>query len=196
MARTLKFSKDKILSVAYNILITEGMKSVTARNIAKKLNSSTISIYSNFGSMIVLKNQLSKLARNKLFDKVAIDYTDLSLLNIGIGICLFAKEEQALFRAIFMRENLSKNFLDELVEDLKKLVFKGFKEGSNYNFLEDETIEWMLKKGWWYVHGFACLICSGFYDPSYEMIEHELKENGNVILKEALHFNKSIKINK
>ncbi|WP_163469674.1 TetR/AcrR family transcriptional regulator [Fusobacterium sp. IOR10] len=196
MARTLKFSKDKILNVAYNILITEGMKSVTARNIAAKLNSSTISIYSNFGSMTVLKNQLSKVAKNKLFDKVAINYTDLSLLNIGIGICLFAKEEKALFRAIFMRENLSKNFLDELVEELKGLVFKGFKEGSSYNFLEDETIEWMLKKGWWYVHGFACLICSGFYDPTYEMIEHELKENGNVILKEALCFNKSIKINK
>lgn len=196
MARTLKFSKDKILNVAYNILITEGIKSVTARNIAEKLNSSTISIYSNFGSMIVLKNQLSKVARNKLFDKVAINYTDLSLLNIGIGICLFAKEEKALFRAIFMRENLSKNFLDELVEELKKLVFKGFKEGTTYNFFEDETIEWMLKKGWWYVHGFACLICSGFYDPSYEMIERELKENGNVILKEAIYFNKSIKINK
>lgn len=193
MARTLKFSKDTILNVAYNILIKKGIKNVTARNIAKELNSSTISIYSNFGSMKALKHHLSNLAKKKLFDKISINYTDLNLLNIGIGICLFAKEEKALFRSIFMQENLSKAFLDELVKDLRKLVFKGFKEGKNYNFLEDETIEWMLKKGWWYIHGFACLICSEFYDPSYEIIEKELKENGNVLLKEALNFNKKIK---
>ena len=35
MPRTLNFSKDEILQVAYHILIEEGMKSITARNIAK-----------------------------------------------------------------------------------------------------------------------------------------------------------------
>ena len=68
MPRTLNFSKDEILQVAYHILIEEGMKSITARNIAKKPGSSTISIYSNFKSMADLKNEMSRLAKNKLFD--------------------------------------------------------------------------------------------------------------------------------
>ena len=45
MPRALNFSREEILQVAYNILIEEGMKSITARNIAKKLGSSTISQY-------------------------------------------------------------------------------------------------------------------------------------------------------
>ena len=68
MPRALNFSREEILQVAYNILIEEGMKSITARNIAKKLGSSTISIYSNFKSMSDLKNEMSRLAKNKLFD--------------------------------------------------------------------------------------------------------------------------------
>ena len=36
MPRALNFSREEILQVAYNILIEEGMKSITARNIAKK----------------------------------------------------------------------------------------------------------------------------------------------------------------
>lgn len=193
MPRTLKFSKEDILKIAFDILIEKGSKEITARNLAEKLGSSTISIYSNFSSMGELKNELSKLAKNKLFQKVLINYTDIGLLNIGIGICLFAKEEKALFRAIFMRENSSKEFQDELVNNLRSLVFDSFRNGSSYSFFEDETIEWMLKKGWWYVHGFACLICSGFYEPSYEMIEKELMENGSILLKEALNFNKNLK---
>ena len=153
MPRTLNFSKDEILQVAYHILIEEGMKSITARNIAKKLGSSTISIYSNFKSMADLKNEMSRLAKNKLFDITKKEYTDQGLLNIGIGICIFAKQEKAHFISIFLREDLSKDFIDEIITDLKNLIIANFRADERYNHLSDEVIEWMLKKRWWYVHG-------------------------------------------
>lgn len=189
MGRKLKFTKEEILETAYGILVREGMKKISARTIAKELGISTIGVYSNFSSMSDLKNELSLVAKNKLLDKVKIDYTEFGLLNIGIGICLFAKEEKALFRAIFMRENLSEDFLNEIASDLIDLVYKSFRDNEKYNQLKDSTINWMIRKGWWSTHGFACLICSGFYNPTYEMIEEELKEVGYLIMAQALKIN-------
>lgn len=180
MARKLKFSKDEILEAAYKILITEGTKGLTARNLAKKLGSSTISIYTNFQSMTNLKNELSRVAKNKLFDKTKIEYTDIKLLNIGIGICIFAQKEKDLFRSIFFREDLSKDFIDEIANDLKALLTESFKADTDNNY-SNEAIDWMLKKGWWYVHGYASLICTGFYNPSYEEIKKELMDMGTII---------------
>lgn len=181
MARTLKFSREEIIEVAYKIMITEGTKSLTARNVAKKLGSSTISIYSNFNSMGDLRNELSRVAKNKLFDKTKLEYTDMKLLNIGIGICIFAKKEKELFRSIFFREDLSREFIDEIITDLKTLLTESFKaDKNNYS---DEAIDWMLKKGWWYVHGYASLICAGFYNPSYEEIKMELMDMGSIIVR-------------
>ena len=186
MPRALNFSREEILQVAYNILIEEGMKSITARNIAKKLGSSTISIYSNFKSMSDLKNEMSRLAKNKLFDITKKEYTDQGLLNIGIGICIFAKQEKALFRSIFLREDLSKDFIDEIITDLKNLITASFRADERYNHLSDEVIEWMLKKGWWYVQGYASLICSRFYNPTYDDILKELRDMGSVIVHAGL----------
>ena len=182
MARKLSFSKEEILNTAYKILIEDGMKSITARNVAKELGSSTISIYSNFGSMVNLKNDLSRMAKNKLLDITKIEYTDQKLLNIGIGICIFAKKEKALFRSIFLREDLSKDFIEEIITDLKNLIIASFKADERYKNLPDDVIEWMLKNGWWYVQGYASLICSGFYNPSDEVIEKELRDMGSVIV--------------
>ncbi len=182
MARNPNFSKEEILNTTYRILIQDGVKSITARNIAKELGSSTISIYSNFGSMINLKNELSRMAKNKLLDITKVEYTEQRLLNIGIGICIFAKKEKALFRSIFLREDLSKEFIDEIITDLKNLIISGFKEDGRYKDFPDGALEWMLKKGWWFVHGYASLICSGFYNPTYEEIEKELRDMGSVIV--------------
>ena len=189
MARNLNFSKEEILNVTYKILIQDGIKSITARNIAKELGSSTISIYSNFGSMTNLKNELSRMAKNKLLDITKIEYTDQGLLNIGIGICIFAKKEKALFRSIFLREDLSKDFIDEIITDLKNLIIASFRADERYKHLPDKAIEWMLKKGWWFVHGYASLICSGFYNPSDEDIEKELRDMGSVIVHSCIDRN-------
>ena len=44
----------------------------------------------------------------------------------------------------------------------------------------------MLKKGWWYVQGYASLICSGFYNPTYDDILKELRDMGSVIVHAGL----------
>lgn len=190
MARKPNFTREKILNCAYEILIEESLKEVTARNIAKKLGASTISIYSTFSSMGELKNELAKKAKNKLFEYTKTHYTDLSLLNIGMGVCLFAREEKALFRTIFLRESLPKDFIDEVLLDFRKLIHSSFRTVDKYSQFTDETVDWIIKKGWLYTQGFATLICTGFYsNPSTEEIQAELLEMGTIILNQAFEIN-------
>ena len=51
MGRKLKFTKEEILDKAYEILVHDGMKKISARAIAKELGISTIGVNSYFSSM-------------------------------------------------------------------------------------------------------------------------------------------------
>lgn len=191
MGRKPNFTREEILNSAFEILNSESLKEVTARNIAKKLGVSTIAIYSAFKSMDELKNELAKKAKTKLFEYTKRDYTDLSILNIGIGICLFAKEEKALFRTIFLREGLPREFMDQIMDDFRNLIYSGFNNNREYNQFPEDIIEWVIKKGWYFSHGYATLICTGFYtDIEIETFKKEVIEMGNVLIEKALEMTK------
>ncbi|MDX8336467.1 MULTISPECIES: TetR/AcrR family transcriptional regulator [Cetobacterium] len=191
MGRKPNFTREEILNCAFEILNNQNLKEVTARNIAKKLGASTIAIYSTFKSMDELKNELSKKAKTKLFEYTKRDYTNLSILNIGIGICLFAKEEKALFRTIFLREGLPREFTDEVMDDFRNLIYSGFNSNEDYNQFPVDIIEWVIKKGWYFSHGYATLICTGFYtDIEFETFKKEIIEMGNVLIEKALQMTK------
>lgn len=191
MGRRPNFTREEILNSAFEILNSESLKEVTARNIAKKLGVSTIAIYSAFKSMEELKNELSKKAKTKLFEYTKRDYTDLSILNIGIGICLFAKEEKALFRTIFLREGLPREFMDQIMEDFRNLIYSGFNNNKDYNQFPEDIIEWVIKKGWYFSHGYVTLICTGFYmDIEFETFKKEIIEMGDVLIEKALEMTK------
>lgn len=191
MGRRPNFTREEILDCAYEILNNESLKEVTARNVAKKLGVSTIGIYSAFKSMDELKNELSKKAKTKLFEYTKRDYTDLPLLNIGIGICHFAKEEKVLFRTIFLRECLPREFTDEVMQDFKDLIYSGFSSNEEYNRFPVDITEWVIKKGWYFSHGYATLICTGFYiDIEFETFKKEIIEMGDLLIKKALEMTK------
>ena len=101
MGRKLKFTKEEILNKAYEILVHDGMKKISARVIAKELGISTIGVYSNFSSMSELKNELSVLAKNKLFDKVKINYTELGLIKYWDRNLSFCKRGKRFIQSNF-----------------------------------------------------------------------------------------------
>lgn len=194
MGRKPNYTKEEILNSAFEILNNKNLKEVTARNIAKNLGVSTIAIYSAFLSMNDLKNELSKKAKMKLFEYTKRDYTNFSLLNIGIGICVFAQQEKDLFRTIFLREGLPREFMDEVMNDFRDLIYNGFHKSDSYSRFPTEIIEWIIKKGWYFSHGYATLICTGFYtDIKFETYKQEIVEMGEILIKKALEMTRERK---
>ncbi len=170
MPKKVSFTKEKILKGSYQLLKEKGIHEITARNIAKKLNCSPVPIYSSFDSMGELKEELMAKAKEEFLTYVKRDYTHKILLNIGIGIVKFAKEEKELFSSIFFEQESYK----ELINEFNQMLFEEFAKDSKLNKLSVESQKWLLHKCWVYAHGLATLVTTGYLK---DIKEEELKKN-------------------
>lgn len=188
MPKKAIYSREKILSFAYKILVERGLQDISARNLAKEMNSSTIPIYSFFSSMDEVKDELLKIAKDKFMQYIKEDYTDLALLNVGMGVVLFAREEKELFRSIFLRSTTYNELIEEILEDFKVIIKNEFAKDKRFRELNEERADWLLNKGWVYAQGLATLTCTGYIkDPTDEYIKENLLETGRFFIKEAIY---------
>lgn len=186
MPKKTIYSREIILNYAYKILVERGLQDISARNLAKEMNSSTIPIYTFFTSMDDVKEELFKLAKQKFMEYIREDYTDITLLNVGMGVVLFAREEGELFRSIFLRSTPYNDLIEEVLEDFKTLIKKQFAMDPRFKRLSPERQDWLLNKGWTYTQGMATLICTGYIkETSDEKLMKDLLETGSFFIKEA-----------
>lgn len=186
MPKKTIYSREIILNYAYKILVERGLQDISARNLAKEMNSSTIPIYTFFTSMDEVKEELFKLAKKKFMEYIREDYTDITLLNVGMGVVLFAREEGELFRSIFLRSTPYNDLIEEVLEDFKTLIKTQFAMDPRFKRLSPERQDWLLNKGWTYTQGMATLICTGYIkETSDEKLMKDLLETGSFFIKEA-----------
>ena len=117
MPKKAVFSKKQIFDTAFALFESKGLEAITARNLGKALSSSPAPIYAHYSSITELKNELISVAKDRFLEYLKNPVTDKIYLNIGIGICTFAKENKQLFVSIFLREQ---SFSD-LIENLETL---------------------------------------------------------------------------
>ena len=98
----VKFTRENIVNATYDLMKQEGMKSISARKIAKKLKGSTAPIYAHFSNLEILKEEVIEIAKSNFSKYVNKEYTEREMLNIAMGIAVFAREERELFKSIFL----------------------------------------------------------------------------------------------
>ncbi len=99
-----KLTKEAILTAALDLVREEGMETVNARNVAKKLNCSTQPIFSHFASMEELKSAVHAQAE-QLYNEAMMDGLQNSgagFLGMGLAYIRFARTEKRLFQLLFM----------------------------------------------------------------------------------------------
>lgn len=119
MARKKRIKAEQILDKAYEMVLMDGLKSITARKLATELDCSTQPIYLEFGSMDHLKNAVLEEAKARLVWYVSEEQrTDNPLVNLGMGYMRFATIEPQLYRALFIDnhfgEEKTKSFVSQL----------------------------------------------------------------------------------
>jgi len=166
------FTKEQVYKTAFEVFKIEGIDGISARNLAKSLGASPAPIYSFYSSIDTLKNELAK----KLFlDYVKKERTDSIFLNIGMGICIFAREEKELFQAIFLRESLGKR--NEVIREFRDLIKDEMSKDSRFDNLDEEFKTNLYIDCWMYAHGFATLIATNYYENiTDEVIKERLME--------------------
>ncbi len=167
-----KFENKKIITAAFSVLRKQGWEMISARSIAKSLNSSTTPIYTYLKSMKNLKKELIKKTILVLDDYLSRQNTGDKLLDMGVGYILFAKEEKHLFRFLNDEKHM------ELIVEHGRKIFQSKAEAlSDYHLTRDYSEEDKIKylfAGWMFAHGLADLI-NNSYDLYFPVFTDEKK---------------------
>ena len=182
----IKFSRKEIIDVTFEILKNDGVRGISARNIAKKMKSSTAPIYAHFENIGILKQEVINMAKEVLVKYLEGKYTERKMLNIGMGVVIFAREEKELFRSIFLIDSDFKSVFEKAV--LK--VLEGSRDDKRFDhFSKNEATEIIIKI-WYYVHGYATLVCTEFAkNPSNEEIKTKILDVATIFITDALDKN-------
>ncbi len=154
-----RFTRDMVLDTALEIVRDEGWPLLSARNIAKRLNSSVGPIYSILNSMGALEEELIRKVVDLLIESMKTPRTDDQTLNIGLGYIVFARDEKQLFRC-FLYEKYA-TLRRPYRKKLWGLFGKKFIDDNRYSDLTHEEINRHRRKMYVFSHGLAVLINTG-----------------------------------
>ena len=156
MARKKEIGKNKILSIAYKMVVKDGIGSLTARNIAKAGHFSTQPLYLEFNSMEDLRKEvLRKIADNLKNNILQKSYTGKPLIDMDLSYIDFAKEEENLFRAMFVDGKFGSKIIADTLINFGIEKFREQYPDSNYS---EDKIRSVVIANWITTSGIASLI--------------------------------------
>ena len=173
MAPTPKYTKEEITQIAFNLVREKGYDMLTARDLAKRLNTSTRPIFTAFENMDELKKEVI-LITNNLFEeykKAEIESNKYPVYKAsGMAYIRFAKEEKNLFKLLFMRDRTGEDLspspdFDTSVEMIMKSCG-----------LSMEKAKLMHLEMWSCVHGIGVMAATSFLPLEWELISRMISD--------------------
>lgn len=185
MAKTTKITKEKILETALEIAKEKGLEGVSNREIAKRMNSSIRPIYYQFKNVFELNKELYKTILKYFYDFL-INHAIPNMpkyKQVGINYIKFAKEENQLFKILFMTNinMLPDDFIMNDYEDFQEII-KIVKNSTN---LVDDKSKSLHMKMWIFTHGIATLVATKTINFSDQEIEDLLTKEFQALMSLA-----------
>ena len=162
-----KVTKEKIISVATELVRYGGESALNARAIAAAIGCSTQPVFSNFSSMDELKLAVVGRAEAISREYVAKE-TECGKYPAykaeGMAYIRFAKEENELFKLLYMRDRSGEAVAaNEFTGEIKEKV----KDATG---LDNTTAGLFHLEMWAFVHGIAAMFATGFLDLEWELV--------------------------
>lgn len=174
-----KFTKEQILSATLELVRKEGQAAVTARRVAQELHASPKVIFGLFESMEALQNAIV-LAAQRHFDVFTDHFVKEGRYPpykaVGMAYIRYAAQERELFRLLYMRDRSSELASLQNDESSMKVLME------NYRISEMGAKQLQLHM-WFYVHGIASLIVTGYLPLDEEKTSQLLTEHFNANIK-------------
>lgn len=158
MPPTAKFTKQQITEAGLNMIRENGLDSLTARELGKRLGSSACPIFTVFKSMEEVQQSVTEAAkaRYKAYVEQGLKETP-AFKGVGIQYILFAIREPNLFQLLFMtRQDTEPNLegvLPLIEESYEKILLSIVTEYG----LRRGAAEKLYRHLWIYTHGIATL---------------------------------------
>ena len=174
MPKAMKYSKEEVVQVAYEIVKEEGIEGINARKIAKKLNASVHPIFNHFENIEELKKAVvEKIVETYHSYMISGKGKEKYYKEMGLSYIKFAKDFPQFFKIMFMNPTKldAQNFImsnsvgDEVI-----------RAGQQFTGLPYEEQKKFHVKVWIFTHGIACLVATKTIQLSNQEIE-EMLEN-------------------
>lgn len=183
MAPKNKFTKDEMVAAALRVVRAKGIDYLTAKTIADELGTSTRPIFTSFGSMDDVKQEVHAAAV-RIYDS----YTSAGLkekipfLGVGKNYIRFAQEEPELYRFLFLTRTPEYSAIKSM-QHLQVLVRPAVM--SIYHITAAEA-DLYFRDLWLVTHSLSTLIVTG--DHTYSN-----REIGQILTEFSISIFKSIK---
>ena len=185
MAPKFKFTKEEVLAVTIDFIRENGIEALTARELAKKLESSTKVIFSLFSNMKNLEDEAKFAAENIFSEKVNLALKDDSpFKRLGVEYILFSKNEPKLFQWLFMKKGIEvESFKDFL--PMRDYEYKSVIESIDEEYkISIENSKKLYEHLFIYSHGIATLTVTGIHNfTPTEIIEYMTEVTKSLIIQ-------------
>ena len=185
MAPKFKFTKEEVLAVTIDFIRENGIEALTARELAKKLESSTKVIFSLFSNMKNLEDEAKFAAENIFSEKVNLALKDDSpFKRLGVEYILFSKNEPKLFQWLFMKKGIEvESFKDFL--PMRDYEYKSVIESIDEEYkISIENSKKLYEHLFIYSHGIATLTVTGIHNfTATEIIEYMTEVTKSLIIQ-------------
>jgi len=166
-----------IIEAAIDLIREGGWEKVTARNLAIRLGSSTMPIYSSIGSMEDLRKEVTAEGWRRLDDAQHARRTENEALDLAVGFVAFARAEPGLFRFLMRGQAHMDLAISKLAEKPEYEASLG-RESSPIHMIfrqldaSGQRSDFVLRS-WIFAYGLAELVAGGQVEmDDAEIIRH------------------------
>ncbi len=156
MTRNRKFTRESIVTAAFNIVREKGWQSLSARSIADVLNSSTRPIYYQMESMKNIGEEVLKRAWTLFEEYMTTPITGDKWIDQGVGHMRFARTEKMLYKAIF--DGNHHDVPSKVGQEVWNRLNKDLSDYHLFRDLSEKTILEIRSARWIFNHGLATII--------------------------------------
>ncbi len=185
MAPKNKFTKKEMIEAAMQVVRDKGIGGLTAKTMADELGTSTQPVFTAFGSMDTLKQEVYASAV-RVYDS----YTDAGLkekipfFGVGMQYIRFAREEPELYRLLFLTKTQDQEYSAmKSMQHLQELIRPTL---VNIYHITAGEADLYFRDLWFVVHSLSTLVVTG--DCPYSD-----REIGQILTGVSISICKSIK---
>lgn len=157
-----KFTREEIVEAALALASEKGIRSLTAREIASAIGTSTQPIFTAFKNMDELLHEVrnAALARFEVYARRAMEFTPV-YKELGVQMVLFASEQPKLYRLLFMTEKPEAENFDDVFKNLGDMAVLSVEVIQRDYELSYENAKLLFKHNWIHTYAIGALIATG-----------------------------------
>ena len=172
-----KYTKEEIVAAAFELTREKGIDAVVAREVGKRLDTSSSPIFTIWNSMDELRAEVRELAKEKYIQYMdgIFDYTP-SFKEFGMRCVSFAADEPNLFRLLFLTKQEEHSPYTRFKQDFEGIFTSLMAEIENQFNLSKSQADELLSQMIIFANGIAAYMITDANSFSKESVSYRISQ--------------------